>query len=87
MSRPALRGRSGRRSVEVEWEVGEGEGLSPVAFRLGGTWHDVLGFADRWYDKDAAYFKVRADDGHRYLLRHDRRQDAWSLVTTFSADA
>jgi hypothetical protein len=40
----------------------------------------MLGIARRWQDVGARYFQVRPEDGNRYLLRHNERGDAWSLV-------
>ncbi len=37
---------------------------------------------DRWYEIDHNCFKVRADDGGLYLLRHDLNSDQWELVET-----
>ena len=34
---------------------------------------------DRWYDPTATYFRVRAEDGAMYILRHDERAGAWTL--------
>jgi hypothetical protein len=35
---------------------------------------------DRWYSPGATYFRVLAEDGDRYVLRHDDAQDVWSLT-------
>jgi hypothetical protein len=51
----------------------------PVRFTWGERWLRVVEVCDRWYDPDADYFKVRADDGCLYLLRRDRALDRWSL--------
>ena len=36
---------------------------------------------DQWYGPDDIYFRVRADDGHVYILRHsqDVQEDSWTL--------
>ena len=34
---------------------------------------------DQWYGPDAAFFKVRADDGNLYILRHQGVGDEWRL--------
>ena len=34
---------------------------------------------DQWYSPDATYFRVRADDGNYYVLRHNVGQDSWTL--------
>jgi hypothetical protein len=33
----------------------------------------------QWYFLDAMYFRVIADDGNYYFLRHDEGQDSWTL--------
>jgi len=38
---------------------------------------------DRWFEPDAEYFKVRTTDGKRFILRHDERQDEWTLQSGF----
>jgi hypothetical protein len=35
---------------------------------------------DAWLAPDYRYFKLRGDDGHRYLVRHDERSSAWELT-------
>jgi hypothetical protein len=35
---------------------------------------------DRWYGPDRSCFKVLADDGGTYLLRHDMNADSWELI-------
>jgi hypothetical protein len=74
-------------SIRVECYAGYQADQEPRAFVLDSVRHRVLGIADRWYDPQATYFKVRADDGHQYLLRHDRTEDRWSLVQIFLANA
>ncbi|MGZ5094812.1 MAG: hypothetical protein ACXWHZ_16550 [Usitatibacter sp.] len=33
-----------------------------------------------WLAPDHRYFKVSADDGRIYVLRHDARSDEWELA-------
>lgn len=35
---------------------------------------------DRWLAPDHRYFKVRGDDGARYIIRHDEREQRWELT-------
>ena len=35
--------------------------------------------ADQWYGPDDTFFKVRADDGNLYILRHNQPADEWCL--------
>ena len=52
----------------------------PVHFWLGDTCLEVETIEDRWYSPGATYFRVRVEDGDRYVLRHEEAQDVWSLV-------
>ncbi len=51
----------------------------PVRFGLGDHNYSVEEILDRWYGPDDNYFKVRADDGNLYVLRHSPASDTWSL--------
>lgn len=53
----------------------------PTSFQLGERTLAVTEILDRWYDRNYNVFKVLADDGVQYLLRHDLNQDAWELVS------
>ena len=52
----------------------------PVSFSQEGRTFQVMEIVDRWYDPDHSCFKVLADDGKTYLLRHDMNIDGWELV-------
>jgi hypothetical protein len=51
----------------------------PLRFVLGGRSIEVASVEDRWYSPGATYFRVLAEDGDRYVLRHDDAQDIWCL--------
>ena len=51
----------------------------PTSFTFLGRTLQVKEIIDRWYDVDYCCFKVLADDGSRYLLRHDLNTDGWEL--------
>ena len=53
----------------------------PVRFQLGDRDHMVEEVLDQWHSPDATYFKVRADDGNTYVLRHlmSPQDDGWTL--------
>lgn len=53
---------------------------TPRRFRLSGPWLVVEEVVDRWLAPDHRYFKVRADDGDIYVLRHDTASQSWELV-------
>ena len=51
----------------------------PVSFSRGGRTLRITEIVDRWYDPDYNMFRVLADDGGTYLLRHDMNADTWEL--------
>ena len=65
--------------VEVEAYSGHKADERPLRFRLGERWLSVEEVVDRWYDPEAVYFRVRADDGAMYILRHVEATDVWTL--------
>ena len=52
----------------------------PTDFALGERILHVREVVDRWYGEEHAYFKLLADDGNLYLIRHDIVADEWELV-------
>ena len=67
-------------TVAVESYAGYRSGERPLRFRLGERWFRVEEVLDRWYDPQAIYFRVRADDGNLYVLRHAEAEDLWTLA-------
>ena len=65
--------------IEVECYSGYKVDERPVRFRLGERWLSVEEVVDRWYDPDAIYFRVRAEDGSFYVLKHAERDGLWTL--------
>ena len=65
--------------VEVVCYSGYKGDERPVRFRLGGQEYFVEELLDQWYGPDDVFYKVRADDGNLYILRHNEREDEWSL--------
>ena len=66
-------------TIEVESYSGYKADERPTRFRLGERWLTVQDVLDRWYDPHAIYFRVRADDGGTYILKHDEAADVWTL--------
>jgi len=66
-------------TVQVESYSGFKADQRPLRFRLGGRWLAVEEVLDRWYGPEAIYFRVRADDGDLYVLRHAEPEDVWTL--------
>jgi len=54
----------------------------PTAFVLAQRTFQVREIVDRWYGEDHAYFKLIADDGNLYVIRHDAETDTWEMVMT-----
>ena len=52
----------------------------PTSFTFQGRSLRVEEIVDRWYDVDYNCFKVLAEDGSTYLLRHDLNSDHWELL-------
>ena len=52
----------------------------PTLFSLMHRSYTVKEIIDRWYGAGVVYFKILANDGNIYLLKHDERQDGWDLV-------
>jgi hypothetical protein len=49
------------------------------AHRLAPRTYEVKEVLDQWYGVDYQCFKVLADDGSLYILRHDQTEDTWTL--------
>ena len=46
---------------------------------LGEHEYQVREIEDQWYSPGAIYFRVLANDGNLYVLRHEEVQDVWTL--------
>jgi hypothetical protein len=65
--------------VDVECYAGHRADQRPLRFVIRGRSYQVAEVEDQWYSPEAIYFRVVADDGNRYVLRHDERTDVWTL--------
>ena len=65
--------------VKVECSSGYKKDERPLRFVMGKRLFEVVAVDDQWYSPDAIYFRVKADDGNLYVLRHDEAQDQWRL--------
>jgi hypothetical protein len=68
----------------VECYAGYRGEQTPRRFILLSHCFEVDELLDCWLGPDHRYFKVLADDGGVYILRHDTRHDSWEL-TMFAA--
>ncbi len=66
-------------NVQVECYAGRKADERPVGFQLGERRYEIEAVEDQWYGPDDVFFKVRADDGNLYILRHNAARDDWSL--------
>lgn len=65
--------------LQVECYAGYRADQRPLRFSLRGRTFLVEQVEDQWYAPTAIYFRVRADDGNFYILRHCEIQDVWTL--------
>jgi len=57
-------------TLQVECYSGQKADERPLRFRLGDRDYLVEEVLDQWYGPEDTYFKIRADDGNLYILRH-----------------
>lgn len=67
--------------LRVECYAGYKADEKPRRFYIGERRFEVEELLDQWYGPDDTYFRVRADDGNTYILRHAERDqaDIWTL--------
>jgi hypothetical protein len=67
-------------AVDVECYAGHRGEQTPRRLILGGRRIAVVEVVDAWLAPDYRYFKLRGDDAHTYLVRHDERTGSWELT-------
>ena len=69
--------------LEVESHSGRKADERPARFRLDGRQYTVEEVLDQWYDPESISYRVRADDGNLYILRHQTSSPSgqWDLVS------
>jgi hypothetical protein len=67
-------------TIRVACHAGHRDEREPLAFWLGGRRLAVLGIVDRWCAPTQRWFKVEAEDGQLYVLRHDEATGDWELA-------
>jgi len=69
--------------LKVECYSGYKADERPLRFsfqgKLGGRVFEVRDVLDQWYGVDYQCFKVLADDGNFYILRHQQVEGIWQL--------
>ena len=66
--------------IRVECYAGFRAEQEPLAIWLGGRRLLVREIVDRWFAPMQRWFKVEADDGHTYILRHDESSGDWDVA-------
>jgi len=51
----------------------------PIKFWIGEKPFFVESVDDQWRGIDAMYFRIRADDGNTYVIKHIESTDVWIL--------
>jgi len=67
-------------AIRVECYAGYRAEQEPLAFWLGERRLAVRLIVDRWFAPTQRWFKVEADDGHTYVLRHNEPSDDWEVA-------
>ena len=67
----------------VECYAGRTGDARPARFQLDEHYYIVESVLDQWYGPEHAFFKVRADNGGLYILRHQTSvpDGEWELVS------
>jgi hypothetical protein len=69
-------------ALHVECYAGYKADERPLRFQSrqkGSRMYEVVEVLDQWYGVGYHCFKAHADDGNVYILRHDEKDDEWSL--------
>jgi hypothetical protein len=71
--------------IGVECYAGHRGEQTPRTLILADRRIGVVEVLDAWLAPDHRYFKLKAEDGDTYIVRHDERRGLWEL-TMFSAE-
>jgi hypothetical protein len=66
--------------IEVDCYAGYRGEQTPRTLRLDDRCIEVDQVVDQWLAPGHRYFKVRGDDGHIYIIRHDGQSGEWELT-------
>ena len=65
--------------LRVECYAGHKADERPLRFQPGTHEYPVEEVIDQWYGPDDVFYKVHADDGNLYILRHHAGSGEWRL--------
>ena len=69
--------------IEVQFYAGTKGDERPLRFTMNAHEYLVEEVVDQWYGPEHTFFKLRADDGNLYILRHQTLEPEgnWELVS------
>jgi hypothetical protein len=67
-------------AIRAECYAGYRAQQEPRAFWCGERRLEVRAVVDRWFAPAQRWFKVDAEDGDVYILRHDEASDEWEIA-------
>jgi hypothetical protein len=67
-------------AIRVECYAGYRDEQEPAAFWLGTRRLVVHAVVDRWFAPSQRWFRVDAEDGNMYVLRHDQESGDWEIA-------
>lgn len=73
-------------AISVETVPGPLGDMEPQALWFGERRLIVKEIVDRWFSLEQTWFKVDAEDGQLYVLRHDLDTDRWELAALTRRD-
>ena len=66
--------------------TGRGGQYDPQVFHLGQRRLPIVAVLAQWTEGEHRFFKVRVDDGRRFVLRHDPTTGVWELAAAYGGE-
>ena len=66
-------------TIEVQCYSGRKADERPIRFRIDSRDYLIEEIVEQWYGPADSFYRVRADDGKTYLLRHHKTDGTWSI--------
>lgn len=63
----------------MKFDTGMNGSGQPYSFQIGEKEFFIREIMDQWYGKEHQFYKVRADDGNIYVLKHSPITNQWEL--------
>ncbi len=68
------------KNIKVSAYSGYKANERPLFFVLDGRKYIVNEVLEQWYEEEDDYFRIMADDGCKYSLKWNRKQDLWFII-------